>query len=67
MTTKAELIAELEQLGVEFDRSSTKAELAELLDVTDVIADEIDRREASAPKCKQCGRSRLDGHVHVGV
>lgn len=67
MATKAQLLAELERLGVDYDPTATKAELVELLDELADPDDEITRREAAAPRCVQCGRSRLDGHVHTGV
>lgn len=67
MATKAQIIAELDRLGVEYDPAATKTDLVELLDELTEPEDEIERREAAAPQCRQCGRSRLDGHVHIGV
>lgn len=68
--TKKTIMETLDAEAVEYDPTTLRDELEELL--AEVLEDgaeisEIARREAAAPQCNSCGRSRLDGHVHQGV
>ena len=64
--TKTQIIEELTEAGIEFDAQALKPELEELLEGI-TPADELDARRQAAPSCHQCGRSRLDGHIHGGI